>query len=49
MDLADDMLAWTLGPDGTWPKVPTATDGTGVDTHIRFQELAASRGRWSGN
>ena len=49
VDLADDMLAWTLGPDGTWTKVPTAADGTGVDTHVKLQELAATRGRWSGN
>jgi polyphosphate kinase len=47
VDLADDVLAWTLGPDGTWTKVPTASDGTSVDTHIRLQELAASRGRRS--
>jgi polyphosphate kinase len=49
VDLTDDVLAWTLHPDGTWTKVPTATDGTMVDTHIRLQELAASRGRWSGS
>jgi len=49
VDLADDVLAWTLGPDGTWTKVPTATDGTSVDTHLKLQDLAASRGRWSGN
>jgi polyphosphate kinase len=48
VDLADDVLAWTLGPDGTWRKVPTADDGTSVDTHLKLQELAASRGRWSG-
>jgi polyphosphate kinase len=49
VDLADDVLAWTLQPDGTWTKVATSTDGTSVDTHIRLQELAASRGRWSGS
>ena len=49
VDLADDVLAWTLGPDGTWTKVATATDGTSVDTHLRLQDLAVSRGRWSGN
>jgi polyphosphate kinase len=49
VDLADDVLAWTLGPEGTWRKVPTADDGTNVDTHIKLQELAASRGRWSGS
>jgi polyphosphate kinase len=49
VDLADDVLAWTLGPEGTWSKVPPADDGTSVDTHVKLQELAATRGRWSGN
>jgi polyphosphate kinase len=47
VDLADDVLAWRLLPDGTWTKIPPAVDGTSVDTHIRLQELAASRGRRS--
>ena len=35
-NLADDVLAWTLGADGTWEKVPTVA---GVDTHRRLGEL----------
>src|SRR6187455_187993 len=34
VDLADDTLAWTLGPEGDWTPPP----GTGrVDTHLRLQ------------
>jgi polyphosphate kinase len=40
VNLADDVLAWTLGPDGTWSKVPTVH---GNDTHLRLQELASNR------
>lgn len=40
LDLADDVLAWSLGTDGIWRKVPT-TDQT--DTHQRLQELATAR------
>ena len=40
--LADDTLAWELGPDGGWTKVPTEK---GVNTHLRLQELAFERGR----
>jgi polyphosphate kinase len=40
VNLADDVLAWSLGPDGTWSKVPTVV---GHDTHLRLQELASSR------
>ena len=40
VNLADDMLAWTLLSDGTWQHV----DGPGeVETHRRFQELALER------
>jgi polyphosphate kinase len=39
-NLADDVLAWTLGPDGTWSKVPTVA---GCDAHLRLQELARRR------
>jgi polyphosphate kinase len=35
--LADDVLAWELGVDGTWRKVPTVS---GLSSHKRFQELA---------
>ena len=38
--LEDDTLAWTLGPDGTWTKVPTER---GFNTHLRLQELAVER------
>jgi len=40
VNLADDTLAWTLGPDSTWRHV----DGAGeIETHRRFQELALER------
>ena len=42
VNLVDDVLAWTLGPDGSWQKVPTEV---GCDTQLRFQELAIERGR----
>jgi polyphosphate kinase len=41
-NLADDVLAWSLGADGTWEKVPTVA---GVDTHRRLAELAEARAR----
>jgi polyphosphate kinase len=41
-NLADDVLAWTLGADGAWEKVPTVA---GVDTHRRLGELAEARAR----
>jgi len=40
--LADDTLAWDLGPKGTWSKVPTTR---GLSTHLRLQALAVERGR----
>ena len=42
VNLADDTLAWTLGPDGEWVHVPRR--GT-VEAHVRLQELAMGRGR----
>jgi polyphosphate kinase len=39
INLADDVLAWQLGPGG-WNKVPTTV---GVNTHERLQELAEAR------
>ena len=39
VNLADDVLAWELGPGG-WEKVRTSI---GVNTHDRLQELAESR------
>jgi len=38
--LADDVLAWELGPDGGWSKVDRTT---GLDSHVRLQELALAR------
>ena len=38
--LADDHLAWDLGPEGTWSRVPASS---GVDAHVRLQELARAR------
>jgi len=37
ISLADDMLAWELGPDGSWRRVPTVR---GLNSHNRFKELA---------
>jgi len=42
VNLADDVLAWELQPDGSWTKVPTRV---GVNTHKRLQELAVARSR----
>jgi polyphosphate kinase len=38
--LADDVLAWELGSDGAWRKVPTVE---GIETHVRLAQLAQSR------
>ena len=38
--LADDVLAWELGPDTVWRKVPTEA---GIDTHLVSQERATQR------
>jgi polyphosphate kinase len=40
--LEDDTLAWTLGRDGRWTKVPTER---GVNAQQRFQEMAVERAR----
>jgi polyphosphate kinase len=48
INLADDRLAWTLGSDGRWSKVPTER---GFDAQYTFQQLAVGRaapvGAWS--
>ena len=44
VNLADDTLAWDLGPEGRWTHVPR---GHTVDAHLRFQELAQVRARRS--
>ena len=38
--MQDDMLSWTLGPDGTWTKVHGER---GIDAQQRLQELAVER------
>jgi len=43
--LADDVLAWELGPDGMWQRVATER---GLNSHKRFQELALERARGNG-
>jgi polyphosphate kinase len=43
VNLADDVLAWELGPDATWRRVAGADDDEAVDTHLRLQALAAAR------
>jgi polyphosphate kinase len=40
VNLAPDALAWELGPDGGWTRVPGPT---GSSTQERFQELARAR------
>jgi polyphosphate kinase len=42
VNLADDSLAWVLGPDGTWSPGPRT--GT-VNAHERFEQIAAERAR----
>ncbi|HEX4867420.1 MAG TPA: RNA degradosome polyphosphate kinase [Acidimicrobiales bacterium] len=42
VNLADDVLAWTLGSGGTWSHVPP---GGSVDTHLRLQAVAQERRR----
>jgi len=44
VNLADDVLAWTLGPDGRWERVQ-AHDDARCETHVRLQELALARSR----
>ncbi|MCU1496842.1 MAG: ppk [Acidimicrobiales bacterium] len=44
VNMADDTLAWDLGPDGEWSHVPRVET---VDAHLRFQELARARARRS--
>ena len=45
ISLADDVLAWELGPDGMWQRVPTVR---GLNSHKRFQELALESARGNG-
>jgi polyphosphate kinase len=39
-ELADDTLAWELGPDGSWTRIPTTI---GINTHEIMQQLALER------
>ena len=41
-NLEDDVLAWELGPDDEWRKVPTRA---GLNAQVRLQELALDRAR----
>ncbi|MCB0976186.1 MAG: RNA degradosome polyphosphate kinase [Acidimicrobiales bacterium] len=42
VNLTDDVLAWTLGPDGAWSKVH---GDRGLDTHLTLQDMAVARTR----
>jgi polyphosphate kinase len=42
VNLSDDVLAWTLHPDGAWSRVRGPEGGT-CDAHLRLQELAIAR------
>jgi len=42
VNLSDDVLAWELGHEGTWSKIPTER---GVNTHVRLMEIAGERSR----
>jgi polyphosphate kinase len=42
LNLADDLNAWTLGPEGDWTRVTTVL---GIGTQQRLQELALERAR----
>ncbi|MEX1044233.1 MAG: polyphosphate kinase 1 [Acidimicrobiia bacterium] len=44
--MADDVLAWELGADGVWAKVPTVL---GVDAHTTLQGLAEARAVFVGD
>ena len=45
VSLADDVLAWELGPDGSWRRVPTMR---GLNSHNRFKELAIESAHGNG-
>jgi polyphosphate kinase len=46
VNLADNHLAWELGPDAVWRRVVAEPEEL-VDTHLRLQELALDRSRRS--
>jgi polyphosphate kinase len=41
VELADDVLEWTMGPDGRWTR---ASPGGSIETHARLQQLTTARG-----
>src|SRR5256886_1895098 len=45
ISLADDVLAWELGPDGPWRRVPSLR---GLNSHNRFKELAIENAHGNG-
>ena len=45
ISLGDDVLAWELGPDGGWRRVPTVE---GLNSQNRFKELALERAHSNG-
>jgi polyphosphate kinase len=45
VNLADNCLAWELGPDARWSRVAADEGAARVDTHERLQELALARNR----
>ncbi|HUF34051.1 MAG TPA: RNA degradosome polyphosphate kinase [Acidimicrobiales bacterium] len=42
INLGDDERSWTLGPDGSWERVPSTT---GTNAHVVLKELARDRTR----
>jgi polyphosphate kinase len=40
IELADDVLAWALGPDGRWTRAP---EGGELETHLRLQQVTVER------
>jgi polyphosphate kinase len=40
VELRDDVLAWSLGPDGEWTRVPK---GGEVETHVALQRSTVAR------
>ena len=46
VSLADDVLAWELGPDGSWHRIPTTR---GLNSHNRFKELAIESAHGNGS
>jgi polyphosphate kinase len=40
VELRDDVLVWTLEPDGTWTRAP---EGGEVDSQVELQRLTTAR------